>query len=92
LSNGFKLEYEGPRYSEYEGPRYSEYEVPRYSVESKNLKSAYELPFHTLDKINTEIHQGRVIGPFVLKPISTLHVSPIGVIPKKNGKYGLIIH
>jgi len=48
--------------------------------------------FKLLDKINEEIHQGKVIVPFVLKPISTLRVSPIGVIPKKNGKYRLIIH
>jgi hypothetical protein len=39
-----------------------------------------------------EILAGRVAGPFIERPIATLRVSPLGLIPKKDGDYRLIHH
>jgi len=33
-----------------------------------------------------------VLGPFSQKPISTLRVSPIGLVPKSSGGWRLITH
>jgi len=36
------------------------------------------------DYLTTEIHAGRVVGPFKTPPFSYLQISRFGVIPKKN--------
>ena len=41
-------------------------------------------------KIQAEIIAGRVAGPFKLPPLSNLNISPLGLIPKKDGKFRLI--
>ncbi|MEW8547291.1 MAG: reverse transcriptase domain-containing protein [Candidatus Thiodiazotropha sp.] len=77
FQNGFSLHYEGPR----------------VASEAKNLKSALEFPRIVQDKINKEILAGRVAGPFQECPISSLRISPIGLVPKKTpGEYRLIHH
>ena len=58
-----------------------------------NLKSALDLPEVTKEKIIKEIRANRVEGPFDLPPKSNLHISPIGLQPKKvEGEYRLIHH
>lgn len=75
--NGFSLHYVGPH----------------IAMEAKNLKSALELPLIVQNKINKEILAGRVAGPFKERPIDSLRVSPIGLVPKKTpGEYRLIHH
>ena len=73
---GFKLHYEGPR----------------YSVESKNLKSVLQNEELAKEKLEQEIALGRMAGPFPYKPISNLRCSPIGLVPKKTGGFRLITH
>ena len=58
-----------------------------------NLKSALDLPEVTKEKIIKEIRANRVEGPFDLPPKSNLHISIIGLQPKKvEGEYRLIHH
>ncbi|MCU7858829.1 MAG: hypothetical protein KZQ86_03130 [Candidatus Thiodiazotropha sp. (ex Lucinoma kastoroae)] len=69
------------------------YSGTHVAVESKNLKSAMESPAIVQDKIDKEILAGRVAGPFTERPMETLRVSPIGLVPKKSpGEYRLIHH
>ena len=73
---GFKLHYEGPR----------------YSVESKTLKSVLQNEELAKEKLEQEIALGRMASPFPYKPISNLRCSPIGLVPKKTGGFRLITH
>lgn len=76
VSRGFRLQYTGPR----------------FSVWSNNLVSASQLREHTINKLKKEIDEGRILGPFTYKPISTLRISPIGLVPKSDGSFRLITH
>lgn len=77
FKNGFPLHYSGPH----------------IALDTKNLKSATDLPHIVQEKINKEIIEGRVAGPFSERPMDTLRVSPIGLVPKKTpGEYRLIHH
>ncbi|VDI82365.1 Hypothetical predicted protein [Mytilus galloprovincialis] len=59
----------------------------------KNLKSAIERPDILLQKIKKEIDAGRVAGPFKFRPIPTLRISPLGLVPKgKDGQFRVIHH
>ena len=40
----------------------------------------------------TEVHAGRMAGPFNLPPLSNLRISPVGLDPKADGSFGLITH
>jgi len=74
FTEGFRLQYTGPR----------------ISVFSSNLASASQFKNETLKKLEKEIQQGRMLGPFLFKPISTLRISPIGLVPKHDGGWRLI--
>ena len=72
------------------------YSGPRISFISKNLQSANCHKVETLDKLDQEVKAGRMAGPFLEKPISTLRTStlrtsPIGLVPKEKG-WRLISH
>ncbi|VDH92766.1 Hypothetical predicted protein [Mytilus galloprovincialis] len=68
-------------------------ERPRLPTDSKNLKSAIERPDILLQKIKKEIDAGRVAGPFKFRPIPTLRISPLGLVPKgKDGQFRVIHH
>lgn len=73
---GFSLHYSGPR---------------QYRL-CKNLRSAIDnMPIVAM-KLNKEIKAGRVAGPFDTPPFSSLQVSPLGLVPKKDGDWRLIHH
>lgn len=76
FSKGFRLNYTGPR-------------IPTVC---KNLISANQHAGKLLEKISSEISLGRIMGPFDEKPISTLRLSPVGVLPKTSGLWRMIIH
>lgn len=76
FSFGFRLKYTGPR----------------RHIWSKNLISAEVNKEQTLTKILSEVKLGRMIGPFKKLPISTLRISPIGLVPKADGNWRLITH
>ena len=63
----------------------------RHFRASPNLKSASEFPEIVEEKLAKEISQGRIAGPFHELPFVNMHISPIGVVPKKEvGQYRLI--
>lgn len=64
---------------QYFGPR-----LPRFSKNLPSLGKQYSV---AEQKIDREISLGRVAGPF-----PTLQVSPLGMVPKKDGDYRLIHH
>lgn len=60
---------------------------------SRNLQSSSLHP-PVIDKyLQTEVEKGRVAGPFSSPPLSNLHISGFGVIPKRKqeGKWRLIL-
>ncbi|MCG8031789.1 MAG: hypothetical protein JAZ03_06400 [Candidatus Thiodiazotropha taylori] len=77
FSHGFPLYYHGAR-------------TPS---DSRNLKSANLQPDIVRQKIQTEIEAGRVAGPFDVRPLPNLRISPLGLVPKKEpGSFRLIHH
>ena len=73
---GFKLQYEGPR----------------VDTDCKNLLSATQHSKELQDKIQKEINLGRIAGPYKIKPITNLRLSPVGVLPKSEGGWRMITH
>ena len=76
FTEGFRLQYTGPR-------------IPRFS---KNLISADMHPTETLQLLKAEVDMGRMLGPFSNIPISTLRISPIGLVEKSDHSWRLITH
>lgn len=78
LTNGFKSGFKIPFTSQ------------RVFMKSKNLKSASENLKVVKEKIQVEIEAGRVAGPF---RVPNMHISPLGLIPKKtSGDFRIIQH
>ena len=76
LKHGFPLQYSGTR-------------LP---FNTKNLRSVYERPDLVKTKIKKELSLGRAAGPFIFRPFPTLRVSPIRIVPKKDGDFRMIHH
>lgn len=76
FSEGFRLQFTGPR-------------LP---MDSKNLVSVENNKLATLEKLQKEVELGRMLGPFINKPISTLRISPIGLVEKSDKSWRLITH
>ena len=69
------------------------YDCPHRVTRCANLKSALELPHIIDNKIKKELTLQRIAGPFASPPFPNLHISPLGVVPKKqHGSYRLIHH
>jgi hypothetical protein len=51
-----------------------------FSSSAKNILSAELHQAETLAKLNNAIDLGRMLGPFSTKPISSLRISPIGLV------------
>ena len=60
--------------------------------ESSNLKSALQLPKIFKEKLMKEVILCRIAGPCRHPPFPTLQVSPMGLVPKKDGDFRLIQH
>ena len=60
--------------------------------EPSNLKSARIHHAVIEQKIEKELHLGRIAGPFTEKPLPNFIVSPIGVVPKKEPDTYRMIH
>lgn len=76
FKSGFRLHYQGPR-------------IPTTAT---NLASALQHSDILNEKLRHEVFLGRMAGPFDTSPISTLHISPVGLVPKKDGGMRLITH
>ena len=57
---------------------------------TKNLLSVEQFRQDTLEKLQSEVSMGRILGPFSRLTISNLHISPIGLMPKSDGRWRLI--
>lgn len=75
---GFKLNYPGPRQRTY----------------CSNLPSLRNFELEALNTciIMKEVDLGRVVGPLLSNPLPNLRLSPIGLVPKKDGSFCLIHH
>ena len=69
-----------------EATRYRDKRRTRQSPNlQNNLKSAREAPDLIEQKLHKEVALGRVAGPFESIPFPTFRVSPVGLVPKKDG-------
>ena len=68
------------------------YEGPREATDCVNLASLKEKENIAFDIALKEISLGRLAGPFDQRPLPNLRLSPVGLVPKKDGTYRLIHH
>ena len=64
----------------------------RQPSRSRNLQSALSHPEVIEAELLKELRAGRIAGPFATTPLANLRCSGIGAIPKKNGKWRMIVH
>ena len=76
FTHGFSLHYQGPC----------------HSLELRNSVSAHRHSSFLDNYIISELHQGRIAGPFNSPPFSHFVVSPIAVVPKKAPGTFRVIH
>jgi hypothetical protein len=63
------------------------------SFEARNLRSALDNPKAVDSKLIKELEAGRLAGPFISPPLKYFHVSPLGLVPKKQpGDFRMIHH
>ena len=68
------------------------YHGPRAPQNSKNLKSA-TLHLNVIDnKLHSECTKGYLAGPYNSPPLPDLQCSGVGVIPKKDSSWHMIMH
>ena len=65
---------------------------PRHYTHARNLSLAFQHPEVIDQELAKEHDAGRILGPFTTPPIYPLHCSGLGMIPKKNGKWCMIMH
>ena len=68
------------------------YVGPHKPSSCKNLLSATQNPVAVSDKLSKELSVGRIAGPFLERPFSSLRISPPGLIPKKTPREFRLIH
>ena len=69
------------------------YSGPIKSMECKNLKSVNQNPDIVRKKLDKELLEDRIAGPFPMAPFDNFRVSLIGLVEKKtHGEYRLIHH
>lgn len=71
------------------------YNGPRQFRQGRNLLSALEKPSAAYDKVIKEVQLGRIAGPFdniSQTGLTSLIISPIGLVPKPSGGVRLIHH
>lgn len=62
-------------------------------VMSRNLSSVQGMEHIVRAKLEKELSEGRILGPFAEHPVPDLRVSPLGIVPKKlPGEFRLIHH
>ena len=65
--------------------------TPNSNIKVKNLKSTLENPNKVNEKIDKELHEERLYGPFVKPSFSSFQINPIGLVPKKEANSFRII-
>lgn len=64
----------------------------QFSYVARNLVSALQHPVAVEEELRLEMEAGRVHGPFLGPPLPNFRTSGLGVVPKKNGKWRVILH
>ena len=67
------------------------YSGPRLARVTSNLKSALLQPQAVSDALEKELLRGHTTGPFSEPPIPILQCSSLGVVPKKDGTWRIIM-
>ena len=67
------------------------YAGPRSARITPNLKSAYLHPEAVSAALVKEVSNGHTAGPFPTPPIPNLQCCPLGVVPKKDGSWRIIM-
>ena len=64
---------------------------PCYHRITPNLKSTLLHPEEVTEALYKEISRGHTAGPFSSLPLPTLQCSPLGVVPKKDGSWCIVM-
>lgn len=67
------------------------YQGPRYHRITPNLKSTLLHPNAVTEALMKEVSRGHTAGPFSSPPLPTLQCSPLGLVPKKDGSWRIIM-
>ena len=67
------------------------YSGPRFARITPNLKSAHLHPEAILAALAKEVSNGHTAGPFLSPPIPNRQCFPLGVVPKKDGTWQIIM-
>ena len=67
------------------------YQGPRHHRITPNLKSTLLHPDAVTEALLKEVSRGHTAGPFSSLPLPTLQCSPLGLVPKKDGSWRLIM-
>ena len=65
------------------------YKGVRYSQQAKNLRSSH---IHPEAELSKELTAGCIAGPYLVSPFRNTRCSGLGAVPKKNGKWRMIMH
>ena len=68
------------------------YTGPRLKMHARNLLSARKHPEAIDSELAKERAAGRILGPFQSPPMPHLHCSVLGAVPKKDGRWRMILH
>ena len=68
------------------------YKGPVGPNDARNLPSALQHPQIIDAELAKECAAGRILDPFHSRPLTNLRCSGIGVVPKKNNKWRMIMH
>ena len=68
------------------------YKGPHFPFTARNLTSALQHPDIVDAELQKEVELGRILGPFSQRPLEHLRTSRLGAVPKKNGKWRVILH
>ena len=67
------------------------YQGPRYHRITPNLKSTLPHPNAVTEALMKEVSRGHTAGSFLSPPLPTLQCSPLGLVPKKDGSWCIIM-
>ena len=67
------------------------YQGPRHHRITPNLKSTLLHPDAVTEALLKEVSIGHTAGPFSSLPLPTLQCSPLGLVPKKDGSWRIIM-
>ena len=62
-----------------------------HETRPRNLLSALRNPQPVFAAVVKELQRGHTAGPFAVPPLSPLHCSPLGAVPKKDGSFRIIL-